>query len=97
MSTIAAPFATTAEALEIAQESVSQLIPAWFDIAFSIVPLILVGAMIAGLVSIVRRYRFMSGLESFGWTAFVIFAPAMGTLVWFLAGRARYSAHTTIQ
>lgn len=96
MAPIAAPSATTAEALEVAQGAVAPLIPAWFDIAFSIVPLILVGAMVAGLVSIIRRYRFMSGLESFGWTAFVIFVPAMGTLVWFLAGRAHYSARTPI-
>lgn len=78
--------------LDFAQEPVDPLIPAGYDIAFSIVPLLLLGAMIAGLVSIIRRYRFMSTLESFGWTVVVVFAPVLGTLVWFTIGRDRYSA-----
>ena len=41
--------------LDFAQEAVDPLIPAWYDLAFSIVPLALVGVMVAGLVSIVRR------------------------------------------
>lgn len=77
--------------LDFAQETIDPLIPAGYDIAFSIVPLVLLGLMVAGLVSIIRRYRLMSGFESFGWTAFVVFAPVLGTLVWFTIGRDRYT------
>ncbi|UTT62240.1 PLDc N-terminal domain-containing protein [Microcella humidisoli] len=65
--------------------------PAWFDLVFSIVPLVLVIIAITGLVSIIRRYRSMSVLESAGWTAVVVFAPVLGTLVWFGVGRGRYA------
>jgi hypothetical protein len=33
----------------------------------------------------------MSVLESAGWTAVVVFAPVLGTLVWFGIGRRRYT------
>jgi hypothetical protein len=65
--------------------------PAWFDLVYSIVPLVLVSIAIVGLVSIIRRYRSMSVLESAGWTAVVVFAPVLGTLVWFGIGRRRYT------
>ncbi len=65
--------------------------PAWFDLVYSIVPLVLVSIAIIGLVSIIRRHRSMSMLESAGWTAVVVFAPVLGTLVWFGIGRRRYT------
>ena len=82
--------------LVFAQGVVNPLVPTWYDVAFSIVPLILVALMILSLVSIVRRYRTMSVLESFGWTAFVVFAPLLGAIVWFAIGRDRYAARSTV-
>lgn len=80
--------------LDFAHENVNPLIPARYDVAFSIVPLVLVAVMIVGLVSIIRRFRVMSVLESFAWTAFIVFAPVLGALVWFAIGRAHYSARS---
>lgn len=45
---------------------------------------------VAALVSISRCSPLMSGLEAVGWYAIVIFAPVIGTLVWFFFGRDRY-------
>ncbi len=73
------------------QEIADPVAPAWFDLVYSIVPLVLVIVAIVGLVSIIRRYRSMSVLESAGWTAVVVFAPLLGTLVWFAIGRRRYT------
>lgn len=70
---------------------VDPVAPAWFDLVYSIVPLVLVSIAVVGLVSIIRRYRSMSVLESAGWTAVVVFAPVLGTLVWFGIGRRRYT------
>lgn len=78
--------------LDFASEIPNPVVPAMYDVAFSVVPLVLVAAMVAGLVSIMRRYRAMSGLESFGWTVFVVVAPVLGTLVWFFLARQRYTA-----
>lgn len=44
---------------------------------------------IMALISISRRSPLMSGLEAVGWYAIVIFAPVIGTLVWFFFGRGR--------
>ncbi|MBX9718266.1 MAG: PLDc N-terminal domain-containing protein [Microbacteriaceae bacterium] len=73
------------------QEIADPVAPAWFDLVYSIVPLVLVIVAIVGLVSIIRRYRSMSVLESAGWTAVVVVAPIVGTLVWFGVGRRRYA------
>lgn len=70
---------------------VDPVAPAWFDLVYSIVPLVLASIAVVGLVSIIRRYRSMSVLESAGWTAVVVFAPVLGTLVWFGIGRRRYT------
>jgi hypothetical protein len=75
----------------IAQEVVNPLVPAWYDLAFSIIPLAFVAIAIVGLVSIVRRYSAMSTFDSVMWTAFVVFAPIVGTLVWFVLGRKHYT------
>lgn len=50
---------------------------------------------VAALVSISRRSSQMSGLEAVGWYAIVVFAPVVGTLVWFFFGRDRYALPPT--
>lgn len=86
----------TAGMLVFAHEIANPLIPAWYDAVFSIVPLVFVVAMIAGLVSIIRRYRVMSVFESFAWTVAVVFVPVFGVLIWFVLGRARYGESVTL-
>lgn len=86
----------TANMLDVAQSAVNPLVPAFYDVAFSVVPLILVAVMVVSLVSIIRRYRAMSVFESFGWTALVVFAPIIGAIVWFAIGRDRYEAQPAV-
>lgn len=83
---------STGTLIGFSHEVVSPLIPAGYDIAFSIVPIVLVAVLIVGLVSIIRRYRAMSVLEAAGWSAVVVIAPVVGTVVWFLVGRKRYTS-----
>lgn len=46
---------------------------------------------IMALISSSRCSPLMSGLEAVGWYAIVIFAPVIGTLVWFFFARDRYA------
>lgn len=79
-------------AAAISADVPNPLIPAWYDLAFSIVPLAFVAIAIVGLVSIVRRYSAMSTFDSVVWTVFVVAVPVVGTTVWFVLGRQRYTA-----
>ncbi len=76
--------------LAATEETPNPLIPAPYDIAFSLVPIALAAFAIVSLVSIIRRYSTMSTGESVGWTAFVVLVPALGAIVWFAMGRQRY-------
>lgn len=73
-----------------ADETPNPLIPAPYDVAFSLIPIALAAFAIVGLVSIIRRYATMSVGESVAWTAFVVLAPVVGAVVWFAIGRQRY-------
>lgn len=68
--------------------------PAFFDVLFSLLPILLIVPFIilfvGALVSIRRRSSAMTGLEELGWYAFVVFAQVIGPAVWFLFARERY-------
>ncbi len=77
-------------------ELVNPVLPAFSDVVFSLVPLVIIlplaVLLIGALVSIHRRRAAMSGLEELGWYAFVVFAQLIGPLVWFLLARERYES-----
>lgn len=77
-------------------ELVNPVLPAFFDVVFSLVPLVIIlplaVLLVGALVSINRRSATMSGLEELGWYAFVVFAQLIGPLVWFLFARDRYES-----
>jgi hypothetical protein len=68
--------------------------PAFFDVLFSVIPLLVIVPFVilfvGALVSIRRRSTAMSGFEELGWYAFVVFAQVIGPAVWFLFARERY-------
>lgn len=74
-------------------ETVNPLLPAWYDVVFSLVPLLVIvplaALFIGALVSIVHHKDGLPGLELIGWIALVVFAQAIGPIVWFLVGRDR--------
>lgn len=75
-------------------ELVNPTLPAFYDVLFSLVPLLIVLPLavlfVGALVSIHRRSTSMTGLEELGWYALVVFAQLIGPLVWFLLARDRY-------
>lgn len=77
-------------------ELVNPVLPAFFDVVFSLVPLVIIlplaVLLVGALVSINRRSATMSDLEELGWYAFVVFAQLIGPLVWFLLARDRYES-----
>lgn len=80
-------------------ELLNPTLPAFFDVLFSLVPLLIVLPIavlfVGALVSIHRRRAAMTGLEELGWYAFVVFAQLIGPLVWFLLARERYESVTS--
>lgn len=68
------------------------LIPAGYDVLWTVVMLVLAVAVIATLVSIARTASRMSPLMTFGWVLVVILAPFLGVLAWFAAGRRAVAA-----
>ena len=70
-------------------EAVNPLIPAPFDIAWSIVALVLLAFMVSAIVSIVRASAALTGIHVIVWVAVVIAAPVIGATVWFVAGHPR--------
>jgi len=80
-------------------ELVNPVLPAFFDVVFSLVPLVIIlplaVLLVGALVSINRRRATMTGLEELGWYAFVVFAQLIGPLVWFLFARDRYESVTS--
>lgn len=66
---------------------VDPVLPAWYDVTFSVLPVLLGVLWISALISIARRAPRLRGLEVIGWFLFVTIAPVVGPLVWFLVGR----------
>lgn len=64
------------------------ILPAWYDVAFSVVPLVIAALTVMAIVSLVRRWRALSVVEAALWTAFVVVLPVVGSLVWLGPGRA---------
>lgn len=70
------------------------LMPSFFDVVFSLLPLLLLipflFLLVGALVSVRRRAAAMTGLEELGWYAFIVVAQVIGPVVWFLLARERY-------
>jgi hypothetical protein len=73
----------------IALESVNPLMPVGYDIAWSLVVLVMIVGAIAALVSIYRIRERMVGLEVALWVAVAVFLPAVGPLLWFVLGHRK--------
>lgn len=70
-------------------EAVNPLMPAPFDIVWSIVALVLLAFMASAIVSIVRANAALTGIQVIVWFAVVIVAPVVGAIAWFVAGHPR--------
>ena len=78
-------------------ETVNPLLPAWYDVVWSLGPILLgllvvvplAALFIGALLSIVNHKDGLPGLELLGWIALVVFAQVIGPVAWFLVGRDR--------
>jgi hypothetical protein len=62
------------------------LIPAFYDIAWSGVVVVMLVALVVALVQI-RRAPSLSSTARAIWVLIVLFAPIAGPVIWFLVGR----------
>jgi len=63
------------------------LVPTGFDIAASLIAVVVIAATIVALVSIVRVGRDIRPAAALVWTLIVLFVPMLGAVAWFVAGK----------
>ncbi|WP_168915840.1 PLDc N-terminal domain-containing protein [Microcella flavibacter] len=80
-----------------AAETANPTLPAAYDLAWTIVPILMIALIAVSLVSIARHTDGLSSMATAVWSAVVIFATLLGPIAWFLIGRpaARAAQLTT--
>lgn len=63
------------------------LLPAGFDIAYSLAPIFLIALIVVSLISIARHGDGLSSVATAVWSALVVLAPFLGPIAWFIVGR----------
>jgi len=63
------------------------LIPTGFDVAASLIAVVVIAATIAAVVSIARVGRRLSAATALVWVLIVLLLPALGPVAWFVAGK----------
>lgn len=63
------------------------LIPAGYDIVWSVVSVVVIALAVLALVSLARSARRLSTWQTLGWTLAILFAPVLGSLAWLTIGR----------
>ncbi len=70
-------------------EAVNPLLPAGYDIAWSIVALALLAFMVSAVVSLVRVSGALTGIQTIVWLVIIVALPVFGGVAWFVAGHPR--------
>lgn len=68
-------------------DSTNPLIPAGYDIAWTMISVLLIVLVIVALVSIGRTASRLSASQVLIWTLVTIFVPVVGPIAWLLVGR----------
>ena len=63
------------------------LIPAGYDIAWSVVTVVMIGLAIAALVVLARSAGRLTTPQALGWMLVILFVPVVGPLAWITIGR----------
>lgn len=63
------------------------LLPAGYDIVWSVVTVIVIALTIVALVMLARSAKHLTGAQALGWTAVVLFVPVLGPVAWLAIGR----------
>lgn len=69
------------------------LIPAGYDIAWSIVAIFAVALVIVAIISLARAARHLTVIVGMVWTLVVLLVPVIGPVVWLSVGRRVGVAH----
>ncbi len=68
-------------------ETANPMLPALYDLAWTLVPILMIALIVVSLVSIARHADGLSSMATAVWSAVVIFATLLGPIAWFLIGR----------
>lgn len=68
-------------------DAANPLIPAWYDIVWSVTAVVVVVLLVVALVSLARAARTLSAGQSLVWTLVAIFVPVLGPLAWLFIGK----------
>ena len=63
------------------------LIPAGYDMAWSVVAVLLIALTIAALFTLMRAAAGLSATQALVWTLVVLFLPVVGAVTWLTIGR----------
>lgn len=68
-------------------DTVNPLLPAGYDIAWSIVAIAIAVFAVVALVSLARSAKQLTTIQALVWTLLVIFVPLVGAAAWLFVGR----------
>ena len=68
-------------------DSINPLLPAGYDIAWTIISILLIALVIVALVSIARTAKRLTSTQALIWTLVTIFVPVVGPIAWLSIGR----------
>lgn len=56
------------------------LISAGYDVAWSLITVLVIALTIVALITLARAAKHLSGRQAFGWTALVLLVPVLGLI-----------------
>ena len=63
------------------------LIPSGYDMAWSVVAVLMIAVTIAALFTLMRAAAGLSAMQALVWTLVVLFLPVVGSITWLTIGR----------
>ena len=71
------------------------LIPAGYDVAWSVITVLVIALTIVALISLARAANHLSRRQALGWAAFTLLVPVLGPITWLTVGRRTVDASPT--
>ena len=71
------------------------LIPGGYDIAWSVITVLVIALTVVALVVLARSARRLTSVQALVWTLVVLFVPLVGPAVWLTIGRRAVPAQRT--
>jgi uncharacterized membrane protein YhaH (DUF805 family) len=68
-------------------EAINPLVPAGYDIVWSVIAIVVFALMVTALVLLARNARRLTATQALVWTLLIIFVPVIGPVSWMAIGR----------